>query len=253
MALSGDQIDRYARHLVLKEIGGAGQARLLKARVLVVGAGGLGAPVLAYLAAAGVGHIDLVDPDVVSLSNLQRQILFKTSDVGRPKVECAAASLAALNPDVTITPHYQHLDTGNADEFVSGMSFIVDGCDNFETRLAAHAAAYRQKIPYSFAAVGQFDGHLSTFRGFEADQPCLQCFMPAPPPAGSLTTCEEAGVVGALTGIIGAMQAMEVIRELAGIGGGLAGRILLYDGLSASLRSIELPKDPACPLCGQAT
>jgi adenylyltransferase/sulfurtransferase len=240
-----DELDRYARHIVLREIGGRGQALLKQASVAVVGAGGLGSPCLLYLAAAGVGRLTVIDDDEVSLSNLQRQVLFATADAGRPKVAAAAAHLAALNPHVAVTPVAARLDAGNAAALLAGHTIIADGCDSFRTRLAVSDAAQHLRIPLVSGAVGPFDGQLATFRGWADGQPCYRCFVgeAADRPEQS---CAETGVLGALTGVIGAMMALEVIREITGFGETLAGRLLLYDALGARTRTVRLPRDPAC-------
>lgn len=249
MNLTDTQLERYARHIILKEVGGAGQAKLLAARVAVVGAGGLGSPCIQYLAAAGVGHLTVIDDDAVDLSNLQRQVLHGTDDVGRAKTESAADAVARLNPDVTVAQHRVRLDAGNAAALLAGHDVIADGSDSFETRRAVADAALALRIPLVAAAVGPFEGQIATFRGWEADKPCWRCFVgEAADREGA--TCAEAGVLGALTGVMGAMQALEVIREIAPFGDSLAGRVLLYDALGARVRTVRLPKDLRCPSCG---
>ncbi len=251
MSLTDPQLERYARHIILKEIGGAGQAKLLAARVAVVGAGGLGSPCIQYLAAAGVGHLTVIDDDAVDLSNLQRQVLHGTDDVGRAKTESAADAVARLNPDVAVAQHRVRLDAANAAALLSGHDVIADGSDSFETRRAVADAALALRIPLVAAAVGPFEGQIATYRGWEADKPCWRCFVgEAADREGA--TCAEAGVLGALTGVMGAMQALEVIREIAPFGESLAGRLLLYDALGARVRTVRLPKDPQCPSCGKA-
>lgn len=251
MALTDDQLERYARHIILKEVGGAGQARLLASKVLVIGAGGLGAPVALYLAAAGVGTIGLIDDDEVALSNLQRQIIYTTGDVGRPKVERAKAHLNALNPDVTVNIHRMRITPETADGIISGYDIVADGCDNFATRFAVNDACYRQGRTLVSAAVGQFDGQLATFKPHAgAGLPCYRCFVPAPPPDGAVPNCAEGGIIGALTGVVGSLQAMEVIKEITGVGRSLAGRLMLYDALDARFRTVTLAADPHCRLCG---
>lgn len=246
---SDDELDRYARHIVLPQVGGRGQALIKAASVAVIGAGGLGSPCLLYLAAAGVGRITIIDDDHVALSNLQRQILFQTADNGRAKVAAAAEHLAALNPHVAITPVATRLDRGNAQALLSGHTIIADGCDSFATRLAVSDAAQALAMPLVSGAVGPFDGQVATFRGHEADLPCYRCLVGAAHDreAGS---CAESGVLGAMTGVIGAMMALEVLREITGFGTSLAGRLLLYDALGARMRTVSLPKDPACAGCG---
>ncbi len=251
MSLTDPQLERYARHIILKEVGGAGQAKLLAARVAVIGAGGLGSPCIQYLAAAGVGHLTIIDDDAVDLSNLQRQVLHGTADIGRAKVESAADAVSRLNPDVTVTQQRVRLSAANAAALLAGHDVIADGSDSFETRRAVADAALALRIPLVAAAVGPFEGQIATYRGWEADKPCWRCFVgDAGDQEGA--TCAEAGVLGALTGVLGAMQALEVIREIAPFGESLAGRILLYDALGARVRTIRLPKDPGCPACGKA-
>ncbi|GGD22387.1 molybdopterin-synthase adenylyltransferase MoeB [Pyruvatibacter mobilis] len=249
MALSGDQLERYARHILLKEIGGPGQQALLAARVLIIGAGGLGSPAALYLAASGVGTIGLVDDDHVSLSNLQRQIAHTTAAVGEPKTESAARTLTALNPDTRINQHTERLTSGNVDALVSGYDMVLDGCDNFETRFLVSDACERAQIPLVSGAVGRFDGQLAVFHPWETDAdgtpgPGYRDLVPEMPPPGSVPTCEEAGVVGALTGVIGSMMAMEAIKEITGAGTSMAGSLLLYDALDTRIRRVKLRRDP---------
>ncbi len=250
--LSDDQVERYARHLILREIGGAGQQALLAARVLVVGAGGLGAPLVTYLAAAGVGTIGLVDDDRVSLSNLQRQIIHRTADVGRLKVDSAADMVAALNPDVQVVRHAVRLDASNALDLVGAYDVIADGSDNFATRFLLNDACYFAQRPLVSAAIGEFEGQLATWKAHSGTCPCYRCLFPAPPPAGTVPNCTEAGVLGALAGVMGSMQAVEVVKEILGLGTGLAGRLMIYDALDARTRTLKIPRDPACALCGEA-
>ena len=243
------QLERYARHLILPTIGGAGQRRLLGARVAVVGAGGIGAGLLPYLAAAGVGRIRLIDDDTVSLSNLQRQTLYSGADVGAVKVERAARALGRINPDCAVEPVAVRLIAGNAAELLAGADVVADGCDNFATRLAVADAALSLKVPLVSAAVGAFDGQLSTFRGWEPGLPCYRCLVGTDPRAPG-RSCAEDGVLGALTGAMGALTAIEVIRAVAGFGEGLEGRLLLMDALSMRQRTVRLAKDPGCRGCG---
>lgn len=250
MSLTDDEIDRYARHLVLPEVGGPGQQKLTRARVLVIGAGGLGAPALLYLAAAGVGTLGIVDDDAVDLSNLQRQVIHTTARVGQAKTASAAAAIAALNPHVRVETHDTRLTRESAEDLVRGHDLVLDGSDNFATRFAVHDACFALRVPLVSGAVGRFDGQITVWRGFEPDLPCLHCFMPEPDAATREATCAEAGILGALTGIVGSLQAFEAIRAIVGFGEGLAGRLMLYDGLSATVRTIRIPKDPGCPLCG---
>jgi molybdopterin-synthase adenylyltransferase len=244
--LSDAELDRYARHLVLREIGGRGQALIKAANVAVIGAGGLGSPCLLYLAAAGIGRLTIIDDDHVALSNLQRQVLFTTADTGRAKTAAAAAHLAALNPHVAITPRPVRLTTANAAALLAGHSVAADGCDSFAARLAVADAAHALGIPLVSGALGPFDGQVATFKGYEAGLPCYRCLVGAAADHDA-QSCADAGILVALAGIIGAMMALEVIREITGFGDSLAGRLLLYDALGARLRNVRLPRDPACP------
>jgi adenylyltransferase/sulfurtransferase len=249
---SDDELDRYARHIVLREIGGRGQALLKAARVAVIGAGGLGSPCLLYLAAAGVGRLTIIDDDSVAVSNLQRQVLFTTADTGRAKVAAAAGHLAALNPHVAVTPIARRIDAGNAQALLSGHDLVTDGCDSFATRRAVADAALALAIPLVSGAVGPFDGQVATFKAYLPDLPCYRCLVgDAHDQAG--TSCAETGVIGALTGVIGAMMALEVIREITGFGDSLAGRLLLFDAMGARMRTVRLPRDAGCPACGGAS
>lgn len=253
--LTKDEIERYARHIVLRQIGGPGQQKLKGARVLVIGAGGLGAPLLQYLAAAGVGTLGLVEDDIVSLSNLQRQVLHGTPDIGRPKAESARGAVARLNPHVALEAIETRLTEQNARELVRGFDIVADGSDNFATRYAVSDACFYEAKPLVTAAVGPFDGSLTTLRPFErneegAENPTYRCLFPAPPEPGTVPTCEQAGVLGALTGVLGAMMALEVIREIVGFGEGLVGRLLLFDALSMRFETIRYGWDPDNPLNG---
>jgi adenylyltransferase/sulfurtransferase len=255
MPLTDDELERYARHIILKEVGGAGQQRLRQAKVLVVGAGGLGAPLLIYLAAAGIGTLGIVDDDVVSLSNLQRQIVHDSASVGRPKTQSAAARLAEINPGVAVIQHTERLTPANAAALIGRYDLIADGCDNFPTRFLLNDACYFAKKTLVSGAVSQFDGQVSTFKPHVAapgggHYPCYRCLFPEPPPPDGAASCAEAGILGALAGVIGSLQASEVLKEILGIGETLAGRLLLYDGLGARIRTITLKADPACALCG---
>jgi molybdopterin/thiamine biosynthesis adenylyltransferase len=257
MDFSDAELERYQRHLLLREIGGSGQQKLKSARVLVIGAGGLGAPLLLFLAAAGVGTLGVVDFDRVSLSNLQRQIIHDTASVGSLKTESAAARIGALNPHVTVETHEMRLDASNAMELISAYDFVADGSDNFATRFLVSDACYLAGKTLVSAAVGQFDGQISTFKPHlkKADgtpYPSYRCLNPEAPPAGLVPACAEAGIIGALTGIIGSMQALEVIKEITGAGDSLAGRLLLYDGLSARCFMAGLSWDASNPLNGTA-
>jgi adenylyltransferase/sulfurtransferase len=256
MFLTDTQLERYARHIVLKEIGGPGQKKLLKSKVLVIGAGGLGAPCLMYLAAAGIGTIGIIDTDTVSLSNLQRQIVHDTESVGMLKVESAARTLHRINPDVHVIAHRERLTAENAETIIRDYDIVADGCDNFDTRFAVNDGCYHARRTLVSGAVGPFEGQLSTFKSHELDEngvpfPNYRDLVPEAPPAGMLPACEEAGVLGALTGVIGSMMALEVIKEIVEAGEGLVGRLLIYDALDMRMRTIKLRHDPANPLTGE--
>ncbi|WP_262270667.1 MULTISPECIES: HesA/MoeB/ThiF family protein [Microvirga] len=255
MALASDEIDRYARHLVLRDVGGPGQLKLKAARVLVIGAGGLGAPLLQYLAAAGIGTIGVVDDDVVSLSNLQRQVIHGTPDLGRPKVESAVGAIERLNPHVRVEPHPVRLTGENARDLIRRYDIVADGSDNFDTRYAVSDACFFEKKPLVTAALGQFDGSLTTIRAHETGQdgkpnPTYRCLFPSPPPAGAIPTCAEAGVLGALAGVMGSLMAMEVIREIVGFGDSLVGRLLMVDARAMRFDAVRYAWDEANPLSG---
>ena len=243
MSFSDEEVERYARHLVLREVGGPGQQRLQKARILIVGAGGLGSPAALYLAAAGVGALGLVDPDHVSLSNLQRQVLFQTADVGEAKVEVAGARLAALNPHVEVTTFPVALTDDNAAEIVAGHDIVLDGTDDFATRFAVNRACLAHGKPLVSGALGRWTGQVGVFG--VGDGPCYRCLVPEIPPDAE--TCQRVGVIGALAGVIGSMMALEAIKLAVGVETGLAGRLLIYDALSADVRTVRLPRDPHCP------
>ncbi|GAO38170.1 molybdopterin synthase sulfurylase MoeB [Sphingomonas changbaiensis NBRC 104936] len=249
MTLTDEQLDRYARHIVLKEIGGAGQMKLARTRVAVIGAGGIGCPAIQYLAAAGVGALRVIDDDVVSLSNLQRQILFGTNDIGRPKVEVAREAVARLNPDVAFEAVPERLTSANAAELIDGVDLVLDGCDNFATRLAVADHCTRARIPLVSGALGQFQGQIGTFRGWEAGQPCYRCFVGDAFDADDCDTCAEQGVLGAMAGLIGSWAAMEAVRAIAGFGPDPAGKVHVFDGITPALRTIRIPKDPSCKAC----
>lgn len=250
MELTDSQFERYARHLILEEVGEAGQAKLLASQVLVVGAGGLGSALLLYLAAAGVGTLGILDDDRVELSNLQRQIIHATADLGRPKVESAAEGVARINPDVRVIRHRLRLTAENAAELIAPYDLVADGSDNFATRFAVSDACYAARKPLVTAALLRFEAQLSTFKPWlPGDHPCYRCLHPEPPPEGTVPRCEEAGILGALAGTAGSLQATEVLKELLGLGESLSGRLLIYDALAAEFRSFRLPRDPACPLC----
>ena len=249
MSLSDVQLERYARHIVLKEVGGGGQRRLLDARVVVIGAGGIGAPAIQYLAAAGIGRLTLIDDDHVSLSNLQRQVLFGTADIGTLKVAAAADAVARLTPDVRIEMREQRIDAANAPELLSGADVVLDGSDNFVTRLAVADAALAARLPLISAAVGQFDGQLGVFRGWEGDKPCYRCLVGGDPDRPD-ASCADQGVLGALTGVIGSLAAIEAIRAIVPFGTDPAGTLLLVDALAFRFRTLRLPKDPGCRCAG---
>jgi molybdopterin/thiamine biosynthesis adenylyltransferase len=241
-------IQRYARHILLAEVGGVGQAKLKAARVLVIGAGGLGCPLMLYLAAAGVGAIGIVDDDRVELSNLQRQVAHTTARIGTPKVDSAAAAARAINPAVAIETHPVRLTADNAAALIAAYDIVCDGSDNFDTRfLLADACVLGGRTLVS-AAVLRFEGQLSVFK--PNGRPCYRCLFPEKPPEGMVPSCAEAGVLGAVTGVMGTMQATETLKEIMGIGDSLAGRLLIWDALSARVRTVNLRPDPACALCG---
>ena len=244
MSFTDDERQRYARHILLKEIGGPGQQRLKAASVAIVGAGGLGAPAALYLAAAGVGRLRLIDDDTVSLDNLQRQIIFRDAVVGAPKVDRARAALAALNDNVAVEIERQRLTEANAAYLLQGADVVLDGTDDFETRFAVNAAARSLGVPLVSGAVGRWDGQVSAFAH---DGPCYRCFVPEAPPDAE--TCSRVGVVGALTGVIGSIMALEAIKLVAQAGEPLIGRVMLFDGLNGEARTVALKRDPACPVC----
>jgi molybdopterin-synthase adenylyltransferase len=244
---SEDEIQRYARHILLAEVGGVGQAKLRAARVLVVGAGGLGCPLVLYLAAAGVGTIGIVDDDRVSLSNLQRQIAHATADIGAPKVASAANAALAINPGVFIETHAVRVSAANVAALIDGYDIVCDGTDNFAARYVLADACYLAGTTLISAAVLRFEAQLSTFR---PGGPCYRCLYPEAPPAGLVPSCSEAGVLGAVTGVAGTLQATEVLKEIMGIGTGLSGRLLLWDALEMNFRTVGFSRDPGCALCG---
>jgi molybdopterin/thiamine biosynthesis adenylyltransferase len=251
VSLTDDELDRYARHIVLREIGGPGQAKLKRARVLVVGAGGLGAPALLYLASAGVGALGIVDDDVVALSNLQRQVIHATGDVGRRKTDSARDSIAAINPHVVVAAHEVRLTQENADALLADYDLALDGTDNFDARLALNAACARAGKPLVSAAIGQWEGQLSVYDP-ASGAPCFACVFPQRPAEGLAPSCAAAGVVGALAGVMGSLQAVEAVKLIAGAGRPLRGRLLLYDALWAEFRVIETTRRSDCPVCGAA-
>jgi len=253
MSLTDEELDRYARHIVLRDIGGAGQLKIRAAHMLVIGAGGIGSPVIQYLAAAGIGAMTIVDDDVVSLSNLQRQVLFTTADIGKPKAELAAERVRALNPGVAVTVIQTRVTRENAPSLMGGIDVVIDGSDNFATRLAVADAANAAHVPLVSAAIGQFHGQIGTFRGWEADKPCYRCFVGDAHDAEDCDSCSDVGVLGAMVGMMGSMAAMEAIRVVTGFGQDQAGKLQIIDGLELTMRAIRLPKDPACSTCGSAS
>ncbi len=250
-----DQVERYARHILLKEVGGIGQSRLMDARVLIVGAGGLGSPVILYLAAAGVGTIGIIDADTVDLSNLQRQVAHTTGRIGMAKVKSAAIAAKAINPEVEIIPIEARLTPDNALEIISAYDIIADGSDNFETRFLINDACYFAKKTLVSAAILRFDGQIGTFKAHEHTDggthgPCYRCIFREAPPPGQVPSCAEAGVLGALCGMMGSLQSTEVLKEIMGIGDSMSGALMVIDGLATEFRKIKVKADPGCPLCG---
>jgi adenylyltransferase/sulfurtransferase len=250
VSLADDQLDRYTRHIVLKEIGGDGQRRLLGARIAVIGAGGIGSPAIQYLAAAGVGFLRVIDDDVVSLDNLQRQILFGTADVGRGKAQMAGEAVARMNPDVRFEAVPQRLTAANAAELLAEVDLVLDGSDNFATRLVVSDHLTGARVPLVSGAIGQFQAQVGTFRGWEQDKPCYRCFVGDAFDAEDCDTCSELGVLGAMAGLAGSWAAMEAVREIVGgFGDEAAGRIHIFDGLKPAMRSVRITKDPDCSGC----
>lgn len=248
MTLTDDELARYARHLILKEIGGSGQQRLKAARVLVVGAGGIGSPAIQYLSAAGIGRLVLVDDDVVDTSNLARQTIYAAAETGRAKVDAAAAAVARLNPHVEVTPHRSRIGPRDMPALLAGIDVVLDGSDNFSTRLAVADAALAARVPLVAASVIQLEGQLGVFRGWEAGRPCYRCFVGDLPDRDG-ATCADEGVLGPVAGIMGSLAALEVIRSLVPFGEDMAGRLMLVDALAMRFRTIALPKDPGCRGC----
>jgi molybdopterin/thiamine biosynthesis adenylyltransferase len=251
--LTEPQIRRYARHIVLAEIGGVGQARLIAARVLVIGAGGLGAPLLQYLAAAGIGTLGVIDHDRVDLSNLQRQVIHRTTDIGVSKVESARRALLDINPEVEVIAHDERLTADNARRIVDGYDIVADGSDNFATRYLLNDVCFHLKKILVSAAILRFDGQISTYKAWQgAGHPCLRCIFPAAPSEDAVPSCAQAGVLGALAGTLGALQASEVVKEILGIGRSLSGRLLMYDALAGSFDEMAIAKRADCPTCGKS-
>jgi molybdopterin/thiamine biosynthesis adenylyltransferase len=251
MEITEERLHRYARHIILDEVGEQGQLKLLQSRVLVIGAGGLGSPVLMYLAAAGVGTLGVIDDDEVDITNLQRQIAHTTARVGTPKVDSAAETIAALNPEIKVNRYHDRLTPANARAIIAKYDLVADGSDNFTTRYLVNDACYLEKKPLVTAAMLRFEGQATTIKAFEEDKPCYRCIFPSAPPPEIAPRCEQAGIFGALAGVVGAMQATEVLKELLGLGTGLAGRLLLYDAIDVTMRTVAIPKNPECPLCGE--
>jgi molybdopterin-synthase adenylyltransferase len=251
MELSDEQFQRYARHLILDEVGEEGQIKLLSSRVLVVGAGGLGSPLLLYLAAAGVGTIGITDADRVDLTNLQRQIVHATERVGMLKVDSARTALASVNPEIRVETHPTRLGSDNAEQLIGQYDLVADGSDNFETRYLLNDLCFRLKKPLAAAALSPFEGQISTFKPYlGAGHPCYRCLFRDPPPPDLVPRCETAGILGAVAGVLGVLQAVEVLKELLGLGESLDGTLLIYDALRARFHSIRIAKDPECPTCG---
>lgn len=249
MELTESEIQRYSRHIILQDVGGKGQLKLKRAKVLLIGAGGLGSPAGLYLAAAGIGTIGLVDGDVVDLSNLQRQIMHSTATLGKPKVESGKSRLSAINPEITINAYHQLVDAENILPLVSQYDVVLDGSDNFTTRYLVNDACFFAKKTLISASMFRFEGQLTSIKPHQG-YPCYRCLYPDPPPAGLVPNCQEAGVLGVLAGTMGILQASEAIKELLGIGDTIADKLLIYDALEMKFRKVGRPKDPACPLCG---
>lgn len=249
MAFSNEQLERYSRHIILKEIGVKGQKKLLNGKVLIIGAGGLGAPAAMYLAAAGVGTIGIVDADEVDLSNLQRQIIHTTDDVGKPKVQSAKETMNRMNPDVTVNTYHEFVSSENITELISGYDFIIDGTDNFPTKFLINDACVMAKKPFSHAGIIRFKGQLMTY--VPGESPCYRCVFKEPPPKDAVPTCKQAGVIGAMGGVIGSLQAMEAIKYITGVGELLTGYLLTFDAIKMNFHKIKLPKaDGKCAVCG---
>ncbi|MHC4394639.1 MAG: HesA/MoeB/ThiF family protein [Planctomycetota bacterium] len=249
MGLTEEQIERYSRHIILELLGGAGQEKLLCSKVLIIGAGGLGSPAALYLAAAGIGKIGIVDADKVDLTNLQRQIIHHTSDIGVKKVKSAEAKIRAINPDVTVKTYHQLVKADNIREIIRNYDFVIDGTDNFAAKFLINDACYFEKIPFSHAGILKFYGQLITV--LPGETTCYRCIFNAPPPAGVVPSCSQAGVLGVLAGVIGSLQATEAIKYLLGVGELLTGTLLTYDALKMDFRSVKLNRNPNCPICGE--
>ena len=250
MAMTDEQIERYSRHIILKEVGAKGQKKLLNAKVLIIGAGGLGAPAAMYLAAAGVGTIGIVDADEVDLSNLQRQIIHSTADIGKPKVKSAKETMNAMNPDVEVKTYHMFVDSTNIRELIREYDFVIDGTDNFPAKFLINDACVMEKKPFSHAGIIRFKGQLMTY--VPGEGPCYRCVFKNPPPKDAVPTCKQAGVIGAMGGVIGSLQAMEAVKYIVGVGKLLTGHLLTYDAVNQEFRKIKLPSDTSkCPVCGE--
>lgn len=253
MSLTDSQLDRYARHIVLRDIGGAGQAKLLSSHVLLIGAGGIGCPAIQYLAAAGVGTISVIDDDVVSLSNLQRQVLYSDTQIGKAKVDAAAEAVARLNPDISFIPLKQRISSDSSADILKGVDVVIDGSDNFATRLIVNDLCITAQVSLVSAAIGQFHGQIGTFSGWLPDAPCYRCFVGDAHDPDDCDDCATQGVLGAMCGLMGSFAAMEAIRVLTGFGDAQIGKLQIFDGMAPAMRSIKLPKDPECRSCGALT
>lgn len=247
MALTNEQLERYARHIILKDVGVRGQKKLLEAKVLIVGAGGLGAPAAMYLAAAGVGTIGIADADEVDLSNLQRQIIHTTDDIGKPKVESAKETMLAINPDITVNAYQEFLDSDNIMDVIGDYDFILDGTDNFPAKFLINDACVMAGKPFTHAGIIRFQGQLMTY--VPGQGPCYRCVFRNPPPKDAVPTCKQAGVIGAMAGVIGCLQAMEAVKFITGAGELLTGKLLMYDALRNEFHTVNIQKDPQCPVC----
>ena len=248
--LTDPELERYARHIVLREIGGAGQVKLRAASVTVIGAGGIGTPVIQYLAAAGIGKLTIIDDDVVSVSNLQRQVLYRSDDIGASKATLAARTVIAINPHVAVAAVTERIDSANADQLLAGADVVVDGSDSFATRLAVADATWRLHIPLVSSAIGEFNGQIGTWTGWMPNAPCYRCYVGDAFDADDCDTCAEDGVLGAMTGLMGSFAALEAIRAIVRFGDSATGKLHIFDGLSPSMRTMRMPKDPGCSTCG---
>jgi molybdopterin-synthase adenylyltransferase len=248
--LTDHQLDRYARHIVLRDVGGAGQQKLLNSHVMLIGAGGIGCPAIQYLAAAGVGTISVIDDDAVALSNLQRQILYTADMIGMPKVQAAQSAVSALNPEVKFNAIASRLTAQTSDEILNGVDVVIDGSDNFTTRLLVNDLCLAARTPLVSAAIGQFHGQIGTFTGWQADAPCYRCFVGDAFDPDDCDDCSTQGVLGAMCGLMGSFAAMEAIRVITGFGDDQSGKLHIFDGMKPSMRTLTLPKDPGCGSCG---